>query len=484
MDRSTPSNEAIRFRDPESAIGALSPTIAAKIITAATDIALVMDPDGVIQDFAFGNAELAQPGHESWLRRRWADIVTPECKDKVHSLLREAFAPTPQPRWREVNQKGPDGTSHLIRYSAVALGSGDRVLALGRDLRAMSALQQQLVLAQQNMEREYARLRHAEMRYRLLFQNMSEAVLILDAATLKVLEFNPAATELFGKGSRSLSNRLMTDLFDASSHDSLKSLLDTVRAVGRGSDVSARLGTDPDTPYRVSATLFRQNKSTYFLVRLYAPLPEKPKAETGEAAYDLDKLVENLPEGFVVTGRDYKILAANSAFLDMAQLATRHQAIGRSLEDFLGRREIELGVLAANLKDTGSTRNFATVVRGEFGSVEDVDVSAVAVQQAKGSCYGFAIRSMGLASQERSPVDEDGSGLPQSAEQLTALVGRATLKEIVRETTDLIERLCIQAALELTSDNRASAAEMLGLSRQSLYAKLRRYGLGGQPQEG
>jgi DNA-binding NtrC family response regulator len=44
-------------------------------------------------------------------------------------------------------------------------------------------------------------------------------------------------------------------------------------------------------------------------------------------------------------------------------------------------------------------------------------------------------------------------------------------------STDLIERLCIEAALELTRNNRASAAEMLGLSRQSLYVKLRRYGL-------
>ena len=49
----------------------------------------------------------------------------------------------------------------------------------------------------------------------------------------------------------------------------------------------------------------------------------------------------------------------------------------------------------------------------------------------------------------------------------------------------MIERLCIEAALELTRDNRASAAEMLGLSRQSLYAKLRRYGLGDlDPVEG
>ena len=47
----------------------------------------------------------------------------------------------------------------------------------------------------------------------------------------------------------------------------------------------------------------------------------------------------------------------------------------------------------------------------------------------------------------------------------------------MRDTTDVIERLSIEAALELTGDNRASAAEILGLSRQSLYVKLRRFGL-------
>jgi DNA-binding NtrC family response regulator len=45
------------------------------------------------------------------------------------------------------------------------------------------------------------------------------------------------------------------------------------------------------------------------------------------------------------------------------------------------------------------------------------------------------------------------------------------------------EKLCIEAALELTGDNRAAAVEMLGLSRQSLYVKLRRYGLGRLPPE-
>nr|MCU0625207.1 hypothetical protein [Gemmatimonadaceae bacterium] len=56
-------------------------------------------------------------------------------------------------------------------------------------------------------------------------------------------------------------------------------------------------------------------------------------------------------------------------------------------------------------------------------------------------------------------------------------VGRVSLRELVRDTVDLVERHFIEAALELTDDNRTSAAEVLGVSRQSLYVKLRRHHL-------
>jgi DNA-binding NtrC family response regulator len=49
----------------------------------------------------------------------------------------------------------------------------------------------------------------------------------------------------------------------------------------------------------------------------------------------------------------------------------------------------------------------------------------------------------------------------------------------VAETTDVVEKMCIETAVELTRNNRVAAAEMLGLSRQSLYVKLRKYGLVG-----
>ncbi len=105
-----------------------------------------------------------------------------------------------------------------------------------------------------------------------------------------------------------------------------------------------------------------------------------------------------------------------------------------------------------------------------------VEISAVAVRNGGQPSFGFAIRNVGAARAGRR--SRRPRPLPRSVEQLTELIGRVPLKDLVREATEVIERLCIEAALELTGDNRASAAEMLGLSRQSLYVKLRRYGLG------
>jgi DNA-binding NtrC family response regulator len=61
---------------------------------------------------------------------------------------------------------------------------------------------------------------------------------------------------------------------------------------------------------------------------------------------------------------------------------------------------------------------------------------------------------------------------------LTARLGETPLKLLVSETVVVIERHFIEAALASTEGNRSAAAKMLGLSRQSLYVKLARYGIG------
>ena len=470
-----------QFDAPKALLADLDPEAAAGLIAATSDVALVLDRDGVIRDIAFGSDELAAEWPDGCIGRQWADIVTVESRPKVAALLAEAAAATAGAvplRWRHVNHPSSSrGAADLaVLYSAVRLGRDGRVMAVGRDLRSTAALQQRLVDAQQSMERDYSRLRHVETRYRLLFQATSEAVLILDAATRKVIEANPAAGQLLGEAPGRIVGQIFPGGMDAVSAEAVQALLAGVRATGWADNVRARIA-DGGRELLVSASLFRQEGSALFLVRL-VPL----EAEGAEAVAvmpktraNLLKVVESAPDGFVVTGPDGRVVTANAAFLDLAQLATEEQARGETLDRWLGRPGVDLGVLVANLRQHGSVRLFSTTLRGEYGGTAEIEVSAVSVPNGDQPCFGFAIRNVGrrLTAEPRG-----GRELPRSVEQLTELVGRVPLKDLVRESTDLIERLCIEAALELTGDNRASAAEILGLSRQSLYVKLRRYGLG------
>jgi transcriptional regulator PpsR len=343
-------------------------------------------------------------------------------------------------------------------------------------LRATAALQQRLVEAQQSMERDYWKFRHAETRYRHLFQVASEAVLVVDATTQKVIEANPAAARLLGDGgTHSLVGMTFPSGVDARSAEALNNVLAGVRATGRADDCRAEL-LEARGEVMVAVSTYRQDRVSHFVVRMTRATADSVADQPPSTNSMLLKLVQSAPDCLVVTDLDGRVISANMAFIELAQLTSEEQVRGETLDRWLGRTGVDLSVMISNLRQRGAVRLFATTLRGEYGAVTDVEISATMVPHGDRPFLGFTIRDVG---RRLSGVEPRGSReLPRSVGQLTELVGRVPLKDIVGETTDLIEQLCIEAALELTRDNRASAAEMLGLSRQSLYVKLRRYGLG------
>ena len=462
-----------KFKSPKKTLGDVDTDTAAAIVAAAADIALVLDRDGTIRDVAFGNPEIESIFDRDWTGQKWSATVTVECRAKVEDLLKDVESGVPT-RWRELNHPVRGQADAAFTYSLIPLGGKGRSIAIGRDLRVISGLQRRLVDAQQSVEREYARLRNAETRYRLMFQLAAESVLVLDANTLRVVEANPAAALLFGLGNKRTVGRVFPEGFDARSTAALQAMLATVRAGGRSSDVKARLEAD-SRDLIVSAAVFREDRHGFLLVRAIDAGSSAGRTAAESLQARVSEVIDASVDGFVMTDKDGRILAVNGAFLDLGQIPNAEQARGESLERWLGRPGVDLNVLIAQLREHGSVRFFATTVRGVSGASTDVEVSCVAVPDADPPCYGFSIRDVGsrrVAGQRQPPE------LSRSVQQLTELVGRVPLKDLVRETTDMIERLCIEAALELTQDNRASAAEMLGLSRQSLYVKLRRHGLG------
>jgi transcriptional regulator PpsR len=359
-----------------------------------------------------------------------------------------------------------------VLYSAINIGREDRFVVVGRDLRPLATMQQRLINAQQSMERDYIRLRHAETRYRLLFQVSSEAVMIVDAANNMVLDANPAALALFDESAPRLLKSGFPGHFDASGAQAIEALLAKVRATGRDSDARVHLANG-QRDCSVVVSLFRQENASLFLVRLSSAASVSGSAAL-KATSALLRYFEAAPDGFVITDSDGRIVRANPAFLEMAQLSNSEQARGELLDRWLGRAGVDFSVALANLRQSGSIKLFATAIRGEFGATAEVEVSAVTlVGDDDRPGIGFAIRNV---EKRLSAVATSTHELPRSMTQLIELIGRVPLRDLVRETTDVIEKLSIEAALELTGDNRASAAEMLGLSRQSLYVKLRRFG--------
>lgn len=443
-----------------------------QLLSSASDIVLVLSDlqRGLITDLSTGSDELPHEEIETWKGRAWSDTVTVESRPKIESLLREA-AVKGTPRWRLVNHMSAAGSDLPVLYACLELNMG-RIVAFGRSMQPMANMQQQLVSAQQSIEREFSRQRQVEARHRLLFQVASEAVLIVDATTRKILESNPAAGRLLGDLGKRLVGRLFPEGFDEPSTQALHALLGSVRATGRTSDVSV-ISAEGGREFVASASLFREDRMSFFLIRLQ-PVNVNRREDSGLDSKVLE-IVASAPEGFVVTNPDGRILLANRAFLDMVQLATEEQARNESLERWLGRPGVDFNLLTAQLREHGSLRLFATQLRGEYGATSEVEICAVSVPDAQEPCFGFTMRDVGqrVTLERQTPRDN-----PRSVAQLTELVGRVPLKDLVRESTDMIERLCIEAALDITGDNRASAAEILGLSRQSLYSKLRRYGLG------
>ncbi len=468
------SRETVRpFVNPRSSLRGLDADLTAIIIAAAADIAVVVDATGTVCDVASSNELRHLDAAERWIGLPLTACVTAESVDKIESLLASG-ASHPLTGWRQINHPLPRHDDVPVLYACASLGHEGRLLFLGRDLRPMAALQQSLLQAQQSMERQYARLRQSETRYRLLFQLCSEAVVICEAASQKIIEVNPAAAELMGPGQRRLVGRTFPEGLHESSAAAVESLLATVRAAGRADPVDALLSNGGRVT--VNATLFRQEHAAHLLIRI-VPREGKPSSQEEDLDRSLS-MIQQLPDGFVVTNTQGQIRSANLAFLDLAEVASEEQVRGEELGRWLGRPGVDFPLLLNSLREHGTVRLFSSSIRGEYGSSTEVEISATSTPDHDKNWMGFSIRPM----QARlRPRDGRTPELPRSLDQLTDLIGRVPLKDLVRETTDVIERMCIESALTLTGDNRASAAEMLGLSRQSLYVKLHRYGLGDLP---
>ncbi|MEL6125185.1 MAG: transcriptional regulator PpsR [Pseudomonadota bacterium] len=441
-----------------------------RMISTSSDVAFIVTKEGVIHDISIGTESFSPTDLDDWNGARLEDLVTVDSRGKIRELLEQA-SQGETPHWREVNHKTADGDEFPVRYSAVRTGPEGHIVLLGRDLRSVSNLQNRLVQAQLALEQDYARFRQIETRYRVLFETSNEALVIIDAESGRIVEANPEAARVLGRPARDLTNAVFESEFATNSHRDIVAALASVRATGQAVTVAVE-GIDNQVTYDIHCVLFRAATETFVLCRMKLHQGAEVAGINIEQA--LDRLFHRSSDAIVLTDPTGVIQQCNEAFLSMADVAVAESLRGRSLSQFLGRPSVDLNVMISNASEHGRLSMYSTSLRSEYGTETPVEISTAHLSAPDREGFGFIIRDVSRleASRVRS-----SSVSPESVEHVMELVGSAPLKELVRATTDVVEKMCIETALQLTGNNRASAAEMLGLSRQSLYVKLRKFGL-------
>jgi transcriptional regulator PpsR len=444
----------------------------AAIPTMQPDITLLLDMEGVIREATLSPAMQGE-SVDGWVGRPWVEIAGDMGGDKIKRMVDDARA-SGISAFRQINQRFPSGLEIPMEFTTVLLGGRAGMLAIGKNLQAVAELQSRLIAAQQTMERDYWKLREIETRYRLVFDASDEAVVIVSPANLRIVEANRTAVEALNSSRRrneDLAGREF--LHDVASEDreAVREMLNRVRERGKALSILVHLGPDAKS-WMLRGSLIASDPGHVFLLQ-FAAAANAPAEREQTTGSTVEKLIDRLPDGFVALDETGIIQHANQAFLDLVQIGSKGSAIGESLGRWLWQPGADLNALLTNIQRHGTVRLFTTTIRGELGTDTEIEISAAEGGNEDQKHFGVLLRNVA----RRLPAYGEGDMLRSALGSISEQIGKSSLRKLVKNTVSIVEQHYVKQALELAGGNRTATAELLGLSRQSLYAKLNLYGL-------
>lgn len=450
----------------------IGPDVLGNIIAKAADISVVVSESGMVLSV------LVNPDHasfgklDSWEGRDIREFLTIESVPKLEAQLDRFMEESEGLSSIELNHSDDTNLQFPIRYSFHGIGPDGAILMLGRDLRPIAEMQRQLIKAQMALEKDYETQREFDTRFRVLMEASREAFVFVAQGTGRIVEVNSTAAKMLGGTIEEIQGSALSQEFDSRRKGELMASLNAQALSDAQRPIEMTARRSRNTMF-VTSTAFRAAGERMLLCRLNTPEEEDIVADA--LGTDLGAFYQEGVEGIVFTDEHGVIRAANESFLNFIDAAHLSRVKGRSLSDYFVRGVVDLKVLIENARRVGQMRLYATKLTSEFGSQVSVEISSSWLNDRANPAVVFVFRdaSRAEAIRKTGPTSMNDDGMKSVME----LVGSASLKEIVSETNDVVEKMCIETAVELTRNNRVAAAEMLGLSRQSLYVKLRKYGL-------
>ncbi|MEX1235942.1 MAG: transcriptional regulator PpsR [Roseovarius sp.] len=454
------------------AIPLIGPDILGDIIASLSDLAIVISDTGQILSVLSNPIHRSYVDLKEWERRNVREVLTDDSVPKFERALHDYLDDSSVTRPVELNHYDHEKKWQFpINYTLNKIGPDQTILMLGRDMRPVAEMQQQLVKAQIALEKDYESQREYDTRFQVLLGHINDAVAFVSVGEGRITELNNAAARLLGKKRENIQGSSFVQELKGISRADLMDRLSAAAQVDGAGGIEVEAARTGEK-LRIVPTLFRAAGERMFLCRFSSV--DGNAIRDDEYTRSLIALCENGSDGIVMTDNSGGVTSANEAFLNLVDAADGRSLRGRQIADFMSRGNVDQKVLMDHAARVGSMRLYTTRIVGEYGGQRPVTVSATLLNSGYAPCYAFVFRD---AQVSELPAVPGVATAEEEARPLMELVGSATLKEIVSQTTDVVEKMCIETAIQLTNNNRVASADMLGLSRQSLYVKLRKYGL-------
>jgi PAS domain-containing protein len=225
-----------------------------------------------------------------------------------------------------------------------------------------------------------------------LFADSSEAVLILDSGSDKILQANPPAGTLLRSTGSALIGTQFLAAFDSSSAAPLRHHTGVARACG-ASDATALRARGGGMDLRAQFSLIRAKSRSYLLVTLEPAVAQapSPRAAPGSAVLDA---IDSSPIGFLITEAGFQVDYANRAFVDMAGAGSETHMRGSPLTRWLRLGETDLRRLAQQLAQREATSHLTTHLCCAGNRSRRVEVCAVPVPDGQYTRWGFTVSEL------------------------------------------------------------------------------------------
>ncbi len=456
----------------DGVIPAIKPDVVAGIVSSISDIALIISQDGQIKR-AQANPRFALISDlKNWVGQPIQNLLTVESIPKFEARLTQFMANAGKAQPVHLNLKATESSAEVpVKYSFHHTGTEDAILVLGSDLSSTAEMQQQLVAAHIALENDYEAQREHDLRFRILLESFDVSTAFVSVKSGKLVACNSTFEAMFGKPREALIGASFAHQFKAKGRGDLVDQLVSAASEQVRSAISVESLKD-DLSLSIEPTLYRGADGPMLMCKINADTAQNVPNDKVQS--QLLNLYHHGVDSIVFIDSAGMILSANDAFLNFTDVTHSQSLKGRAMTDFLGRGSVDLNVMLENARRTGSMRLYATKVLCEHGSERAVEISTTLLNAGPASVYAMIIRDSRRVETVRTPMQQITEVDMRS---VIELIGGHSLKDIVAKSTDVIEKMCIETAVEMTSNNRVAAAEMLGLSRQSLYVKLRKYGL-------